>query len=55
MPLDSLIMDGTERIDSKTASGRLAHYRNRLGRALMKQDDNGGVRAQASRCGLEPI
>ena len=54
VPLDSLIMDGTERIDSKTASGRLAHYRNRLGRALMKQDDNGGVRRKHLDAALSP-
>lgn len=44
VPLDSLIItEATGRIDTKSASGRLAHYRNRLGRALMKQDNNGGV------------
>ena len=55
VPLDSLITDwhGAHRHRRPPAAGARI-YRNRLGRALMKQDDNGGVRRKHLDAALSP-
>ena len=56
VPLDSLITEpSTANVLDHADDSRRAHYwRNRLGRALMKQDDNGGVERKHLDATLSP-
>jgi hypothetical protein len=54
VPLDSLITDAADRSVAGDASSRRAHYRNRLGRALMQQDNDGGVERKHLDATLDP-
>jgi hypothetical protein len=54
VPLDSLITDAAGRIVAGDASSRRAHYRNRLGRALLQQDNDGGVERKHLDATLDP-